>query len=368
MSSESTEFLDIETALYHANSAKALWLEGDELEQTDFYLPSELTQLQELTSLSITGYKKIHGLNALLELPKLQILELDCYWENTFPDLITELHDLKSLCIRMTARDNAKLPKNIGALRQLEKLELEGITIGNEIGQLAKLQHLATSSDNATSLPDTLVELPGLNHLDLSYSGFRTLPKVVCRLHGLRHLNISHTAIDELPIEISNLNNLQELLFAKPFQHHDAEKYKTRIKQIRQSWGGLSSLQKLDLSQQHIIDASIHVRNWNKLEDLNLSYNDMEELPEELFKLHSLKILNLNFNQLHNLPDMLEQWPQLEYLSLIGNPLTTLPASLLKLKYLQKLDLRRVTLDEDIQAKLKAALTNTEIIGQTSNH
>lgn len=79
---------------------------------------------------------------------------------------------------------------------------------------------------------------------------------------------------------------------------------------------------------------------FSNLISLDLSGNELKELPEGIGKLESLRILGLNNNQLKGLPVELGSLDHLEVLSLTGNALTTLPVEIGGLVSLEQLNLK----------------------------
>ena len=67
------------------------------------------------------------------------------------------------------------------------------------------------------------------------------------------------------------------------------------------------------------------------LEELVLSNNQLEELPESFIHLRALAVCILADNQLKTLPDALGELSKLQTLSLFNNHLVTLPLSLKEL-------------------------------------
>jgi Leucine-rich repeat (LRR) protein len=58
------------------------------------------------------------------------------------------------------------------------------------------------------------------------------------------------------------------------------------------------------------------------LETLDLANNDLEQIPEGIFKLEKLNRLSLDHNLLKDLPEKLMEMNCLNHLSLDSNPLT----------------------------------------------
>ncbi|KAM4796496.1 leucine-rich repeat-containing protein 58 [Rhinophrynus dorsalis] len=74
-----------------------------------------------------------------------------------------------------------------------------------------------------------------------------------------------------------------------------------------------------------------------KLEVLNLSGNQFEEIPSQLLQLQSLKTLSLGGNRLKSIPAEIENMISLEFLYLGGNFINSIPPELANLPYLSYL-------------------------------
>jgi internalin A len=79
---------------------------------------------------------------------------------------------------------------------------------------------------------------------------------------------------------------------------------------------------------------------------LDLSWEQITELPEEIGQLTNLTSLNLGDNQLTLLPESIVQLTNLTSLDLRSNQLKTLPLSLIELNRLKRLDIRDNNLGE----------------------
>jgi len=77
----------------------------------------------------------------------------------------------------------------------------------------------------------------------------------------------------------------------------------------------------------------------NNITKLNLSYNELTELPKEIGKLSQLTYLNLSYNKLTELPKEIGNLTQLTQLYLHNNNLTELPKEICNLTQLTSLDL-----------------------------
>eukprot|EP00544_Gedaniella_sp_CCMP2646_P006684 CAMPEP_0202493774 /NCGR_PEP_ID=MMETSP1361-20130828/9983_1 /ASSEMBLY_ACC=CAM_ASM_000849 /TAXON_ID=210615 /ORGANISM="Staurosira complex sp., Strain CCMP2646" /LENGTH=513 /DNA_ID=CAMNT_0049124127 /DNA_START=69 /DNA_END=1610 /DNA_ORIENTATION=+ len=144
--------------------------------------------------------------------------------------------------------------------------DLTNTSLGNS------LRKLSLAANRLSSIPPKLVIcLPALKHLDLSQCELYQLPNE-WNLPQLKRLNLSHNRLSEFPDE-TMLEGLPEL--------SDLNMYGNKVSEIivPQNTGLLS-----------------------KLETLNLGYNDLAYLPDELDQLKALRTLKLMRNFLERIP------------------------------------------------------------------
>ncbi len=118
---------------------------------------------------------------------------------------------------------------------------------------------------------------------------------------------------------------------AKDKAYREAE---TKIEKAR-----LSGATELDLSKNNLTELPESLGQLTQLQSLNLASNQLTELPEWLGQLTQLQTLDLSFNKLAELPKSLGRLTQLRRLLLWDNQLRELPESLDRLTHLQTLDL-----------------------------
>ncbi|MEO7840152.1 MAG: COR domain-containing protein [Anaerolineales bacterium] len=124
----------------------------------------------------------------------------------------------------------------------------------------------------------------------------------------------------------------------------------------------LSLLTSLDLSYNELIDLPEFLTKLKNLKTLDLNFNKLASLPEAITKLQNLKTLDLSHNQLASLPESIGKLQNLKKLRLDDNQLTNLPESISELENLTLLNLYRnqfASLPESI-GKLKK-LTNLDL-------
>ncbi|KAG2277887.1 hypothetical protein Bca52824_060442 [Brassica carinata] len=112
------------------------------------------------------------------------------------------------------------------------------------------------------------------------------------------------------------------------------------------SLGKLSSLVRLDLSENCIMALPPTIGGLLSLTWLDLHSNRIGQLPESIGDLMNLVNLNLSGNQLTSLPSSLSRLISLEELDLSSNSLSVLPETIGSLGSLEKLDVETNNIEE----------------------
>jgi internalin A len=103
--------------------------------------------------------------------------------------------------------------------------------------------------------------------------------------------------------------------------------------------GRLTQLQSLNLESNRLRTLPWEIDQLTQLECLNLCGNQFRDLPLEIVQLIRLQSLDLGSNRLGTLSWKIGQLTQLRYLNLCGNQLKDLPLEIVQLIHLQELDL-----------------------------
>eukprot|EP01105_Mastigella_eilhardi_P008653 TRINITY_DN208_c3_g1_i1.p1 TRINITY_DN208_c3_g1~~TRINITY_DN208_c3_g1_i1.p1 ORF type:complete len:591 (+),score=113.36 TRINITY_DN208_c3_g1_i1:100-1773(+) len=176
--------------------------------------------------------------------------------------------------------------------------------IPEELWGYSGLTALVVNSCNLPAVPDAVGRLTALTQLELGGNALAALPASLSQLEQLSKLGLSSNAFVEAPHVLSTLTRLQELNLAE------------------------NCLSKLGST----------LRALKSLTQLNLAHNNLKRLSK-FGKLISLQTLNLSSNQLNDLPHSFAKLANLELLDLGKNALTAVPACLYKLSSLTVLDL-----------------------------
>ena len=197
-----------------------------------------------------------------------------------------------------------EIPDLSGALN-LEKLILQSCTrlykIHASVGDLKKLIQLDLKGcKNLSNLPNAICSLMSLKSLNLcDCSRLVKLPENLGNLEGLEELNVSRTPIRGLFSSSIHLKNLKEL-----------------------SIGGCDFL----LSKKHL-----------NFPLFQRSLDPMGMLTRTLSSLSSLTELNLSYCNLQAVPDAIGHLTSLNHLNLKGNNFVCLPKDIIRLSNLSSL-------------------------------
>jgi adenylate cyclase len=200
------------------------------------------------------------------------------------------------------------------------------------------------------------ITLDSFEYVELTARSLRTVP-IVLYQHAptVFYLNLSKNPLLEIPLDfIQSCETLRELRLC-----HMA------MKKVPQSVRHSSSLQRLDLSCNRIVDLdeagldlipglmSLKVQNnrlerlpspflqLNKLRFLNISNNKFDIFPRVVCEMTSLVDLDVSFNTISQLPPELGQLCKLERLVIVGNQVSEFPEQCAGLVRLSELDCRR---------------------------
>jgi Leucine-rich repeat (LRR) protein len=122
----------------------------------------------------------------------------------------------------------------------------------------------------------------------------------------------------------------------------------------------------LDLSYNQITEIPESIAQLTNLTSLGLSYNQITEIPESIAQLTNLTLLDLSYNQITEIPESIAQLTNLTSLDLSYNQLTEIPESPAQLSNLISLDLSYNQLTEIPESI--AQLSNLETLYLENNN
>ncbi|CAL8141139.1 unnamed protein product [Orchesella dallaii] len=173
--------------------------------------------------------------------------------------------------------------------------------------------------------------LPFVRGIDFSQNDFKTkkFPDSVKEMQGLRWLRLDKTCMQEIPVELGTLQKLEHISL--------------RRNQLEKVFGELTSLpclRTINLRHNKLKSSGIppQIFELDDLTTLDLSWNNLRELPQGLDKARSLLVLNLSNNCIEVIPgNVLMNLTDLLYLDVSNNKLETLPPQTRRLVHMQTL-------------------------------
>ncbi len=320
-------------------------------------LPASLTGLTRLTELEIRGTENsVKGPmpEDIGNLGGLHTLHLPFILNGTIPASIGNLIELRSLNLSVGELEG-DIPVELYNLTLLESLMLHRNNLtGNidpAIGNLTGLKYLSLWRNNLSGpIPEEIGNLINLREFSIAENGFSgqlpetiggwndirefrvagnqlegAVPDAITSFSKLTDLRLNNNQFTTLPENIGNLELLKVL-----------EAQNNLLETIPASISQLTDMYQLTLNNNrisHIPDMGAMPALWN----FNLSYNQLESLPESFGNLTRVSYLYLGHNLLTELPSSFENLSTIRMLGLNANRLTSAPVSLCFLGNLREL-------------------------------
>ncbi len=133
---------------------------------------------------------------------------------------------------------------------------------------LPQLKILIIRNMGLRELPEMISEVSSLRILDLAGNKLTCIPKSILKLTRLSALNLSFNRITTLPC-MSRFKSLRLLSLRG-----------NRISSLPDNWCHMQYLRTLDLAMNRIVFIPESLRTLSHLQDLNLSYNDLNASTE----------------------------------------------------------------------------------------
>lgn len=311
------KLLKLPNAIFELESLELLKLEGNKFSVLPEAL-GKLTNLKEL-NLRATGVEALPASIGLLK--NLEVLNLNyCHRLKALPEAIGDLSNLKKLTLW---KFQGSIPKSISKLTHLEELD-----ISDMYGQGVE----------PVDFPSWIFELTGLKKLLLNSNAFKRIPKEILSLSNLEvlHLNSALCFLEEELPDLSQLKNLKELecggrgLGNSPYPKQD----------LLQHFFKISSLEVLN------IDAFSTKDRWMPTPHVEEKRAALKDTPEKLAEFESRLRINDSGNYFYIVRPRitkedfrgLDKLVNLKELDLRWNELESLPEEIFSLKHLEKVN------------------------------
>jgi Leucine-rich repeat (LRR) protein len=208
--------------------------------------------------------------------------------------------------------------------------------IPNDIQQLSKLKILVLSGNQIKTLPEALFELP-LVEVYLAYNQLIEISERVGQWTCLSLLDVSHNQLKQVPKQLESLSKLKKLNLSHNYlnellltQHASLEELELQHNQLMK-WniGSFPQLKRLDLRNNklgYLESDNVHL---GSLKELHLGFNRLTQLFSLLkASIGSLELLDIRDNQFESVPLPILESRTLKRLDMTNNNITQLPPEL----------------------------------------
>jgi Leucine-rich repeat (LRR) protein len=213
---------------------------------------------------------------------------------------------------------------------------------------ITELRALDVSKNGLRSLPASLSECTELQTLRASHNGLRSLEFLPCPLQRLTELHADSNSLAELP----------RCLWACPRLKHvslcanrlDVASLAMPVGATATGGPGLAPLEHLDLGKNRL-GALPPLGLFPSLREVHLQQNGLRELPvAQITPLLQLQTLDISMNDVSNLPPDLARLPLLQHLTIAGNPIRSIPRGVQESGSTAVIDLLRKRLPVEVEA------------------
>lgn len=252
---------------------------------------------------------------------------------------------------------SGELSNNISGLKNLKKLDLSNNNISGELPfgltSLTEIETLNLSNNKELSgeIPIYFKDLYHLKQVIISNCNISSIDPYIGDMVSLKEFNISNNAIIDISaltkiatlekLNVSGNNvSLNSLDFSgmhllKIFGLSECNLNDTDLNKLT----SIPSLEYLYLSNNSISNISPFT-TMTSLKSIDLSYNNINQIPSSISGLLNLKEINLSFNSIINLPPEIGALSELrDFIAASNNLAGNIPETIYKLTKLEVLDL-----------------------------
>lgn len=186
---------------------------------------------------------------------------------------------------------------------------------GEEIFDIVSLNNLEVSGfQELCDLSQKIAKLTNLLQLVLKRNGLTNLPQEISALKLLKHLDLSCNVLNSIPVELYELQALQTLVL-----------YGNKL--VQASFPDVSTkdylphLHYVDISNNQLEELPSFLFGCAQITELLASNNSLQHLSFEIGHMSQLKTLDLSKNSIKELPQELSNCSKLRSLLLTGNPI-----------------------------------------------
>jgi Leucine-rich repeat (LRR) protein len=252
------------------------------------------------------------------------------------------------------SRNNLADFPNIKGCKKLKELSLREnmLTLENLNARSTILEVLELQKNKIRQVPSAIAQFPNLKRLVFNYNPIESVSDKMSMLQRLEQVGFYSNQLSQVPEALYSLTSLKEI----DLYYNQIERLDARASQWKK-------LEVLYLSNNKLISLPDNLGELTNLRELYVHNNRLSALPEGLGQLTNLKILRVNSNYLPLLPSI-EKLEKLENIDLSNNQLHTFSLNVFKFPKLKIISLLGNQWDEATKQEIKkqaVALENKEV-------
>lgn len=243
---------------------------------------------------------------------------------------------------------------NIKGCKKLKELSLREnlLTLENLNARSTILEVLELQKNKIRQVPPAIAQFPHLKRLVFNYNPIESVSDKMSALQRLEQLGFYSNQLKQVPEALYSLRTLKEI-----------DLYFNQIERLDARASQWKKLEVLYLSNNKLISLPDNLGELTNLRELYVHNNRLSALPESLGQLTNLKILRVNSNYLPLLPSI-EKLEKLENIDLSNNQLHTFSLNVFKFPKLKIISLLGNQWDEATKQEIRkhaVALENKEV-------
>lgn len=288
-----------------------------------FEIPDEIFQLINLEYFDCSNIKTKNIQNEISKLTKLEHFNCSNNKIKNIPDELFSLKNLKYLNFEKNQIIN--ISENLKQLIHLETLICNNCDvkkISPSVYKLIKLSYFDCSFNQITEISNEIGNLVNLKEFNCEYNQITEIPNEIMNCKKL--LKLKYFPIKKFPSEINmwlNMRNISMEDYVELYVKHDKIKYEWDFKDL-EKW----------------IKNGCDMEIGNKVVFLNISGNNLKEIPKEIFKLINLEHFCCFDNEIKTIPKEIKNLLSLKEFYFNNNKIEEIPDEIKYLIHLEHLD------------------------------
>lgn len=174
-------------------------------------------------------------------------------------------------------------------------------------------------------------------------------------------INTSAQSLSKDQIDTCRVFKSMEEALVHPEKVYVLDLKKSKLKVVPDGLEKLVNLNKLVLSKNKLDKLPESITKLPHLQIIDISKNNFDVLPAQICRCTGLIELNMSVNNIEGFPACIGNLSKLEYIDAFSNNLMVFPPEMAQLTQLREMDLRVISIPDEIQKKVYEMLPNTKL-------